>query len=77
MFLEASKYEEREDQIEYAIDICDQGLEYNCKYSPLWVQYLRLYEKSDEKLRAKKFQRLPMVINDLFKHINKEFHWKI
>ena len=77
VFLEASKYEEREDQIEQAIDICDQGLEHNCKYSPLWFQYLRLYEKSDEKLRAKKFERLPMVINDLFKHINKEFHWKI
>lgn len=52
IYLEASKFEERENQISEAIQICDQGLEFNVKYSPLWFHYLKLYEKSDESLRA-------------------------
>jgi la-related protein 1 len=51
IYLEASKFEERENFLEHAIDLCDEGLEYNVKYSPLWFHYLRLYEKSSEKLR--------------------------
>lgn len=42
VFLEASKYEERENQIDRAMKLCSDGLEYNHKYSPLWFQYLRL-----------------------------------
>ena len=36
VFLEASKYEEREGNIEASLEICEQGLDYNVKYSPLW-----------------------------------------
>lgn len=36
VFFEASKYEEREGNIESSLDICEQGLDYNVKYSPLW-----------------------------------------
>lgn len=77
VYLEASKYEERESQIEKAVEICDRGLEYNVKYSPLWFQYLRLYEKSDESLKRKFFDKLQFTIQDMFKHISKEFHWKV
>lgn len=45
IYLEASKYEEREGDIERAIALCDEGLQYNSKYGPLWFQYLRLLEK--------------------------------
>jgi hypothetical protein len=77
VYLEASKYEERECQIEKAVEICDKGLEYNVKYSPLWFQYLKLYEKSDDRLRSKYFDKLSFIISDMFKHISKEFHWKV
>lgn len=51
VFFEASKYEEREGNIKIALEICEEGLDYNVKYSPLWFQYLRLYEKTSEKER--------------------------
>ena len=46
VYLEASKYEEREGEIEQAIALCEEGLHFNVKYGPLWFQYLRLYEKT-------------------------------
>jgi hypothetical protein len=36
IYLEASKYEEREGEIERALQICEEGLQYNMKYGPLW-----------------------------------------
>lgn len=36
VFFEASKYEEREGNVEAALSICEEGLDYNVKYSPLW-----------------------------------------
>lgn len=36
VFFEASKYEEREGNIDLALEICEEGLDYNIKYSPLW-----------------------------------------
>ena len=77
VFLEASKFEEREDEIEKAIDICELGLDFNTKFGPLWFQYLKLYEKSDEQLRQRKFDRPHMLVRDLFKHVSKDFHWKL
>jgi hypothetical protein len=44
--LEASKFEERENDLEKAIKICNNGIDYNVKFTPLWFQLLRLYEKS-------------------------------
>lgn len=58
VFFEASKYEEREGNIEAALSICVEGLDYNVKYSPLWFQYLRLYEKIKEEDRYEKFGSL-------------------
>ena len=37
VFLEASKFEEREDAIELAVDICERGIDLNTKFSPLWL----------------------------------------
>ena len=51
VFLEASRYEERESYLAESLKICEEGLDYNPKYGPLWFQYLRLYEKLDEKSR--------------------------
>ena len=36
IYLEASKYEEREGDLNRAIRICEDGLQYNLKYGPLW-----------------------------------------
>ncbi len=36
IYLEASKYEEREGEIDKAIEVCEEGLQYNSKYGPLW-----------------------------------------
>lgn len=36
VYFEASKYEEREGNIEQSLAICEEGLDYNLKYSPLW-----------------------------------------
>jgi len=56
--LEASKFEEREGELERAIKYTEQGLDYIPKYGPLWFQYLRLFEKSETELREKKFDSL-------------------
>jgi len=58
IFLEASKFEEREGELERAIKYTEQGLDYIPKYGPLWFQYLRLFEKSETELREKKFDSL-------------------
>jgi hypothetical protein len=34
--LEASKYEEREGEIDRALQVCEEGLQFNSKYGPLW-----------------------------------------
>jgi hypothetical protein len=36
IYLEASKYEEREGEIERALQVCEEGLQFNSKYGPLW-----------------------------------------
>jgi hypothetical protein len=77
IYLEASKFEERENFIEHAIDLCEEGLEYNVKYSPLWFHYLKLYEKASEKTREQKFEKLSLIISDMFHNTSKEFHWKV
>ena len=51
IFLEASRYEERESYLHESLAICEKGIDYNAKYGPLWFQYLRLYEKLDKKSR--------------------------
>jgi tetratricopeptide (TPR) repeat protein len=51
IYLEASKYEEREGEVDRAIDVCEEGLQYNSKYGPLWFQYLRLLEKRGDSLK--------------------------
>lgn len=77
IFLEASKYEEREGEIERAIDLCYEGLENNIKYGPLWFQYLRLYEKSSPEIKKSKFEDIDTIINDMMDNISKELNWKI
>ena len=37
VYLEFSKYEEREGEVEKAKLICEEGLQYNVKYGPLWL----------------------------------------
>ena len=46
IYLEASKYEERENLLISSIDICKSGLKVNMRFSPLWFQYLKLFEKA-------------------------------
>ena len=58
IFLEASRYEEREGHLAESLEICEEGLDFNPKYGPLWFQYLRLYEKLDEQTRQTKFDSL-------------------
>lgn len=77
VFLEASRFEEREGQLLAAIGICERGLDANTKFSPLWFQYLKLYEKASDDVRAAKFDRQHTLVRDLFKYISKDYHWKL
>ena len=36
IYLEASRYEEREGEMEKSVLLCEEGLDYNSKYGPLW-----------------------------------------
>ena len=47
------------------------------KHTPLWFQYLRLYEKAAEPLRLAKFDKLQYIIRDIFRNISKDYHWKV
>lgn len=58
IYLEASKYEEKENEIETAVQITSEGIDNNPKYGPLWFQYLRLFEKSSRETQAKMFDPL-------------------
>ena len=77
IFLEASRYEEREGHLGESLDICEEGLDFNPKYGPLWFQYLRLYEKLDEQTRQSKFDSLQTIFNEMFQNVPKELDWKI
>jgi hypothetical protein len=59
-----------------AVEICEIGLD-AINYNPLWFQYLRLYEKVDEKTRTTKFEKLSVIIKDIYNNIGKEYFWKI
>ena len=60
-----------------SLRICEDGLDYNSKYGPLWFQYLRLYEKLDEQAKAAKFDSLQTILNEMFQNVPKELDWKI
>ena len=77
IYLESSKYEEKEAMIKEAVKITSDGLDNNPKYGPLWFQYLRLFEKSDSGLRQELFDPLEMVINDMFVNVSRELEWKV
>jgi tetratricopeptide (TPR) repeat protein len=77
LYFEASRYEEREGQFDESLKICEEGLDFNPKYGPLWFQYLRLYEKFDGKTRVAKFESLQTVFNEMFDNVPKELDWKI
>jgi hypothetical protein len=36
VYLEASRYEEREGNLEDSLKLCEEGLDFNPKYAPLW-----------------------------------------
>jgi len=36
LYFEASRYEEREGHFNESLAICEEGLDYNPKYGPLW-----------------------------------------
>jgi len=77
LYFEASRYEEREGDLLESLAICEEGLEHNAKYGPLWFQYLRLYEKLDETSRKSKFDSLQTILNEMFQNVPKELDWKI
>jgi len=66
IYLEASRYEEREGHLDNSLKMCEEGLDFNPKYGPLWFQYLRLYEKLDEEARQAKFDSLQTIFNEMF-----------
>ncbi len=77
VFLEASRYEEREGSLEESLDYCERGLDTNPRYAPLWFQYLRLYEKASSEIKLERFDDIQDIINDLHQNVNKELEWKI
>ena len=77
MYLEASRYEEREGSLEESLTYCEEGLDFNPKYSPLWFQYLRLYEKASRELRERRFDDLQTLLNDMHQNVSRELEWKI
>ncbi len=78
IFLQASKYEEREGEIEKALEICVKGFACNLKYGPLWFQYLRLYEKNNFVApESHPCDSLDSLIRLMFTHISKELNWKV
>ena len=77
IYLEASRYEEREGNLEEALEFCDTGLNANPRYAPLWFQYLRLYEKADPKMQSEKFYDIQTILNDIHANVNPDLEWKI
>lgn len=77
VYLEASRYQEREGDFERALDYCEEGLDYNPKYAPLWFQYLRLYEKVSQNSRETRFDDFQTMMNDLHANVSRELEWKV
>ena len=77
VYLEASRYEEREGNIDESLKFCEDGLDFNPKNAPLWFQYLKIYEKASATLKESRFDDLQTILNDLHYNVNPELEWKI
>ncbi len=73
--MEASRFEEREGNILQSLKICEEGLDVNPRYAPLWFQYLRLYEKADQ--YRDRFDDIQTILNDLHQNVSTELEWKV
>mmetsp|Transcript_30586 Transcript_30586/g.42193 ORF Transcript_30586/g.42193 Transcript_30586/m.42193 type:complete len:1186 (+) Transcript_30586:404-3961(+) len=74
VYLEASRFEEREEDYEKSIQIIEKGLVDNPRYAPLWFAALKAYEKCEtigglEKVRE--------TVQRAVKVITKELIWKV
>lgn len=77
IYLESSKYEEKENEISKAVKITSEGIDHNPKYGPLWFQYLRLFEKSTKTQRTELFDPLDNILDDMFVNVSRELEWKV
>ena len=59
------------------MQICEDGLDKNQKYGPLWFQYLRLYEKLPKEVVEERYDSLQTILNEMFENISRELDWKI
>ena len=74
IFYEASKFEERIGCLDRALRIADEGLDSNDKYSPLWFQYLRLFERT---YKGSNFEsEMSQLADDASSCVSQELLWK-
>ena len=77
-YVEYSKFEEREQNLEGAVEVCHRGfndLPESKDQSSLWFQYLRLFEKASNAIR-KSMYHLEDIENYLKFYLKQEFKWK-
>lgn len=63
--------------MEDSLKFCEDGLDFNPKYAPLWFQYLKIYEKASPAIKQSRFDDLQTILNDLHYNVNPELEWKI
>ena len=80
VYLEAIKFEEKWGKdLQYALDLCEKGLNRNLRYGPLWFSMLRILEKSlqaganSNEIRRKQEN----LLQDADSYLSKELLWKL
>ena len=80
VYLEAIKFEEKYGKdLQFALDLCEKGLNRNLKYGPLWFPMLRILEKclqaggNSNEIRRKQEN----LLHDAESYLSKELLWKL
>lgn len=87
MFTAAAQFEERIGSINTAIQICEDGLEYNCSHGPLWFMLIKLAAKVSDDYEFRYATGFDNLLNEAIRFktdygqtrsaISPELRWKL
>lgn len=77
VFASAASFEERIGNIEAAIKICEDGLENNCSFGPLWFLLIKLASKADSQYKFRYGNNIEELIDEAMRCLTNDLKWKL
>lgn len=77
VFTSAAAFEERIGNIESAIKICEEGLESNVSFGPLWFLLIKLAAKAPVNFQFRYGSNIEELIDEGIAYVSQELKWKL